>query len=386
VPLLAEAVAQSGRPNILLMVANENERTRLAAELKNYSTAGGVGAMGALAEERALPSVDVVLIAADVPDEEIQNLMNEARHNPRLERASKVIIRNQAGGMWPREALNDNTISVIRVNEGPALADAIETARTRSGGLPLDVNVVNEFALRAAHLLARLAISRGQVLDLHPGLTSLLGSLGDARPEISKAVGDTVALIESPQVQPALLDRAADPQTPEDVRASLYRSLATSAKFYGDQLQPQQIAALRQTVAGEPNQDIRSAAAEALGALNAPVQNVAQLIIQGPQQAVAQQPAQGQPAQAQPANGAQPPAATEPMPADQPKEGAGADKGVAAPDATDNAATTDQPAQPAGSRTPKAAPKVAPKAAPTRAAPAGGGAQKASSQMPANAK
>jgi hypothetical protein len=335
--------------------------------------------MGALAEERALPSVDVILVAADVPDQEIQNLVNEARRNPRLERASKVIIRSQAGGMWPREALNDNTISVIRVNEGPALADAIETARARAGGLPLDANVVNEFALRAAHLLARLAISRGQVLDLHPALISLLGSLGDARPEIAKAVGDTVALIESPQVQPALLDRAADPQTPEDVRQSLYRSLATSAKFYGDQLQPQQIAALRQTVATEANQEVRSAAAEALGALNAPVQNVAQLITQGPQQAVAQQqPAQ--PAQAQPANGAQAPA--DAAPADQPKEGAG---NGATPDATDKAASTEEPAQPAASRTQKIAPKAAPRAAPTRAAPANG-AQKAGSEMPAEAK
>src|SRR5439155_6552819 len=41
VPLLAEAVAQSGRPNVLLVVASEADRSRLAGELKNYNTAGG---------------------------------------------------------------------------------------------------------------------------------------------------------------------------------------------------------------------------------------------------------------------------------------------------------------------------------------------------------
>jgi hypothetical protein len=109
---------------------------------------------------------------------------------------------------------------------------------------------------------------------------------------VAKAVGDAVALIESPQVQPALLQRAQEAQTPEDVRQSLYRSLATSAKFNGNQLQERQVADLRQTVQAEQNADIRAAAAEALGALNVPVQNVAQLITEGPQPAGGGQEAQ----------------------------------------------------------------------------------------------
>jgi hypothetical protein len=351
VPLLAEAVAQSGRPNVLLVVRNEAERSRLQGELKNYATAGGVGATGALAEERSLPSVDVILVAADVPDEEIQRLVAEARGNQRLERTSKVIIRNHGGGMWPREALSDNTISVIRVNAGPALADAIETARARAGGLPLDANVAGEFALRAAQLLSRLAISRGQVLDLSPALNSLLGSLSDPRPEIAKAVGDTVALIESPQVQPALLDRSQDTQVPEDVRSSMYRSLATSAKFYGNQLNAGQINALRQTVQSEGNQDVRSAAAEALGALNAPVQNVAQLITQGPQAPVAaagaEQPV-AQPAQTEPAPAAPADAAPAPEQGTEP-----AKEGAQEPAPEGNGA-----AQQAGAKTGAAAPKA----------------------------
>jgi hypothetical protein len=309
VPLLAEAVSQSGKPNVLLVVKNEGERSRLAGELKNYGTAGGVGAVGALAEERSLPSVDAIVVAADVADEEIDTLVAESRRNPKLERTPKVIIRNHGGGKWPKEAINDPAITVIRDGAGEGLVQGIEQARTKSGGLPLDEAVATDFALRASNLLSRLAISRGQVLDLSPALTTLLGSLSDPRPEIAKAVGDTVALIQSPQVQPALLDRAQDGQTAEEVRSGLYRSLATSAKFYGRQISDQQVGALRQTVASEPSQDVRSAAAEALGALNAPIENVAQLITEGPKSAG------GQPAQ--------PPAQTEPAPAtEQPKEDA----------------------------------------------------------------
>jgi len=292
-PLLAEAVAQSGKPNILLVVSNEAERGRLAGELKGYNTAGGVGAGGALAEVGALPSVDVILVAADVNDQEVQNVVRQAAENARLERTPKLILRNRGGGEWARRAINDNTISVARgVNGGEGLLKAIEDARSRSGGLPLDEKVASDFALRAAQLLSRLAISRGQVLDLGPVLPTLLGALADPRADVAKAVGDAVALIESPQVQPALLQRAQEAQTPEDVRQSLYRSLATSAKFHGNQLQERQVADLRQTVQAEQNADIRAAAAEALGALNVPVQNVAQLITEGPQPAGGGQEAQ----------------------------------------------------------------------------------------------
>ena len=76
--LLAEAVGQSGGPKILLVVANGGGRGRLAGDLKNSAPAGGVGASGALAEERSLPSVDVILVAADVNDDEIRALVNHA--------------------------------------------------------------------------------------------------------------------------------------------------------------------------------------------------------------------------------------------------------------------------------------------------------------------
>jgi hypothetical protein len=299
VPLLAEAVAQSGRPNVLLLVASEADRSRLAGELKAYNTAGGIGATGAMAEARSLPSVDAILVAPDVKDEEIEQLVRLARENGRLDRTAKIIARNNGGGVWAREAINDPTLSVTQSTDAEGISKAIEAGRAKTGGLPLDEKVANDFAMRAANLLSKLAISRGQVLDLSPALTSLLGSLGDPRPEIVRAVGEAVALVPSPQVQPALLDRAQDPKNAEEVRTSLYRSLATSAKFYGNQLQEQQIASLRQNVAGEQSLDVRSAAAEALGALNVPVENVAQLITE-PTQA---------PTQAQPPAGGQQPAA-----------------------------------------------------------------------------
>jgi len=68
--------------------------------------------------------------------------------------------------------------------------------------------------------------------------------------------------------------------TPAPIRISLYRSLATSAKFHGNHLDGNQVNDLQQVVTSEKNLDIRSAAAEARGALNLSAQSVQPLILQ----------------------------------------------------------------------------------------------------------
>lgn len=279
VPLLAEAVGQSGTPGVLI-VAPENDRTRLASDLKGYATAGGINPTAAVADSASIPAVDVILISEDIGNPEIDRVIDLASQNPRLERAAKVVIVHSLASPWARAAITDPTITATQATGGQPLLDAIEQARKKVGGLPTDEKVASDFALRAANLLAKLAISRGQVLDLSVAEPQLVSALGDKRPQIAKAVGDAVALLNSQSAQVALADHANDANTPADVRISLYRSLATSAKFFGNRLGGEQTSALQQAVAGEKNLDVRSAAAEARGALNLPAQDAKALILQ----------------------------------------------------------------------------------------------------------
>ena len=277
VPLLAEAVSQSGTPGVLI-VGPQNERTRLGAELKGYAVAGGSDPASAVASAIEVPAVDVILMSEDLGGPEIDRVIDMASQNPRLEGAAKVIIVHSLASPWARAAITDPTLTATQANGGQPLLMAIEQARKRSGGLPMDEKVASDFALRAANLLAKLAISRGQVLDLQAAQTTLVAALGDKRPQIAKAVGDAVGLLNSNQAQMALADRANNAATPPDVRISFYKSLATSAKFYGNRLEGEQTDALQQVVMGEKNLEIRSAAAESRGALNLPAQQVKPLI------------------------------------------------------------------------------------------------------------
>ena len=279
VPLLAEAVAQSGVPGILI-VGPQNERARLASELKGYSTAGGQDPSSAIADSATVPAVDVILMSEDLGNPQIDRVMELASQNPRLERAAKLIMVHSLASPWVRMSLTDPTLSYTEATSGQPLIDAVEQARKKAGGIPMDAQSATDTALRAANLLAKLAISRGQVLDLSVAESQLLAALGDKRPELVKAVGEAVALLNSPRSQGALADRASDTKTPPEIRVALYRSLATSAKFFGNHLDPNQINDLQQAVMTEKDLTVRSAAAEARGALNLPAQDAKPLILQ----------------------------------------------------------------------------------------------------------
>jgi hypothetical protein len=78
-----------------------------------------------------------------------------------------------------------------------------------------------------------------------------------------------------------LIDNGAgNKETPNDVKVSLYKSLATAAKMYGNRLEQPATATLLKVVADETDAEIRSAAAEAMGALNLETQQARQLILQ----------------------------------------------------------------------------------------------------------
>ena len=202
VPLLAEAVTQSGMPGVLI-VAPQSDRAAIASELKNYTSAGGNDAAAAIAESAQVPAIDVILMSEDLGNPEVSHVIDLASQNPRLARTAKLVIVHSLASPWARMSLNDPTLSFTQATGGESLVNAIEQARKKAGGLGMDAKSASDFSLRAAHLLARLAISRGQVLNLNVAEPMLLSALGDSGPEVVQAVGDAVALIGSPRSQAA---------------------------------------------------------------------------------------------------------------------------------------------------------------------------------------
>jgi hypothetical protein len=279
VPILAEAVSQTGRPQVLLVLPSQDELNQYTDALKgDYGVAGATSAQAAVNQANALPSVDVVVVSEDLGGQ-IDQLRALMGQDQKLQSAPLVVITKTGASPFVSMAATNKMIVVTQATDAAALKPVINEARGRSMSLPMDEALATAYAKRAAELLGRLAISRGQVLDVSVAQPTLLASLNDSRADLVKSVADVLALIHSKEAQVGLFTKAADEKTANDVKVACYKSLATNAKFFGNQLDEVHIAELQKVVTSAADLNVRSAAAEARGALNLPADQAAELIL-----------------------------------------------------------------------------------------------------------
>jgi hypothetical protein len=281
VPLLAEAISQSGRPSVLAVFPSQEAVNGVIEPLKadNFVTAGATNASGALSAAAALPAVDVVVISSDLSPVDIETLLGLLQQSPKTRGAAKLFVVKTTASDWEKRKATDRTIATTTATDAAGLKTAITAARETAGGLPLDAELATQYATRSGQLIKQLAISRGQVLDLAPAQSTLLGALEDARPEIVKLAGEGLGLLKSPDAQKGLAIKANAEGVADEVKVSLFKSLATSAKFFGNQLDAQQTEALENSVKSATNPEVKAAAAEARGALNLPNEQAKALIL-----------------------------------------------------------------------------------------------------------
>lgn len=281
VPLLAEAVSQTGQPSVLVVLPTQEAVNAVVQPLKaeGFIAAGATNAAGALSAAAGVPAIDVVILSEELPAVETESLLGLVASSPKLRAAGKLVIVGSTASQWETRKASDPTISTTTSAEPASLKTAIASARDATGALPLDPALATQYATRAGELIKRLAISRGQVLDLASARSTLLGALEDARPEIVKLAGEGLALLDNDDAQKGLLLRATAEGVADDVKVSLFKSLATSAKFFGKKLDQGQIEQLDNVVTTGTNAEVKSAAAEARGALDLPADQARKLIL-----------------------------------------------------------------------------------------------------------
>jgi hypothetical protein len=283
VPLLGEALSQTGQPTLFVVMSSENDLNALLNGLKTadgYNVGGATNPEAAVASAAQLPAVDAFIIAESLGDAQVDRLLSMLRASTRLRGSARIIMTQTNASRYETMKVSDSLLFTTTGMDPATLKPAIDEARTKSGSLPVDADIATQYATRAGDLMRDIAISRGQVYDLAAAKTALLASLSDARPAIVMLGGSVLGLLNDRDAQTGLLQTAQDEKTADDVKISLYRSLATSAKFFGNLLDGTQIDSLQKTVSATPNLEVRSAAAEAHGALNLPADQAKSLILE----------------------------------------------------------------------------------------------------------
>ncbi len=281
IPTLAEAIAQSTKPVLLLVDADIQIRNEMKARLrKSYHVMDAATMAQAVNESMGVPYIDLVIL----PDAKtVVEYQQYAATDYRL-RYTPTLVMGSASDL-PRlraEFINDRTIGEIpTAATASTIQQAFSDIMTRLGSHVISSKQSTAFALRAAHELKRMAMNRACIYDVNKAMPALKLALRSADNNVIIAVAETLGQFHNPEAQQLLAHAALNsPSAPEAVRYALYMSLAQSARNLGNHLSRSQIDSLIHEVSHATNSKIRSAAAETLGALNVPGNEASKLILQ----------------------------------------------------------------------------------------------------------
>ncbi|MGD9109521.1 MAG: HEAT repeat domain-containing protein [Phycisphaerales bacterium] len=160
---------------------------------------------------------------------------------------------------------------IVVQNLAQALAESSEAS---------ELDNADEYALRAANAMLKLAVERNRVIDLSGAQDALMTATTDKRDGIKILSAKVLAHLSSADAQRSITAMALNESNPMDIRLSAFDSLITSAKVNGNLLDDAYIGAIYSLVSSnEIDTTLRSSAASAYGALNLPSQKVRNLIL-----------------------------------------------------------------------------------------------------------
>lgn len=280
VPLLGEALSQTGKPSVVIVAANTDKVNAISAPLteQGYTVVGATTASDALNNAGPLPSVDVVVIDSTLPADQVSGILESVSTSPKLRGAARLVLVQTTQSPFEELKTRDPLLSTSTASEPAAVQQAIEDARGKAGGLPINADVANDYALRAATQLKAIGTTGG-IFNLASVKPTLLGSLNDERPDVVTAVGEVLSQYGDADAQRALLAKATPAATDSAIRISLFKSLSTNAKQFGNMLPAEDTKELETIVTNEPDLAVRSAAAEARGALNLPAADAKAVVL-----------------------------------------------------------------------------------------------------------
>jgi hypothetical protein len=140
--------------------------------------------------------------------------------------------------------------------------------------------LVDHYALQAAQVMFTLAQTQNPVIDLLPALKVLIAATNDSRQNIRLLAANILARLNNPDAQRAIAKMALSENNQPAIRIAAFQALAISAKMNANLLDDETVNAIYALVSSEQiDPQLRSAAAEAFGALNLPSHQIKNLIL-----------------------------------------------------------------------------------------------------------
>ncbi len=283
VPVLASALLQTGREQILVVDGDEANQHRVAGALRGSDRQVISDAHFFTAMDRArteFQTLTGVFVATDATQPELAEAVRRLRREFVYSKVPVVVmVKPQQSGMATRLRLSDPYVETVdAAADGADLVKAFDRVRARTGQLGLSADLALTIALQSAETLRRVALDAGTVLEVSEAEPALIAALSSPEQKLQVLAASVLALLPRPTAQRAIAHVALDAGHQEPLRLAAFSSLAESARNHGLLLEDGQVKSLVDIARGEQNLTLRTAASQALGALNLKTNKASEII------------------------------------------------------------------------------------------------------------
>ncbi len=275
IPVLAEAlVLHAGSRSALVIDPQADTGNAVATALRanGYEVVLDTGLLTGLEKARTtLAGVDVVMLASDVQNPALQAAVQQIRSGgDRFGNIPVILVAKPADRTVVRDLVRgDLRLGRVTPEDSPEHINKVIGDVARAvGANPVDAAAGSALALEAAAVLHGLGASGTTTFDLGGAEAALVKVVEAGSPEHRTAAAGVLAFVRSAGAQEAIAKAAlADTETPE-LRSAMFEALAQAAKNHGSMLGDESVQKIIAAVEKDANLVIRTAASQALGAMN----------------------------------------------------------------------------------------------------------------------
>lgn len=280
VPTLAAAVrgADERFAAIIATEVEQYQQTRRVLEAAGFKVLPqGRSIVDLASAMNEVPSVDL-LVSIGLTGDKVPALIGEARTMPRTIATPVLAITNQETYIeLGQRYQSDVTVAVRPVGLGqPELTTAVSNLIQSASGGPISSEEAVAYSKRSVAALRDLAISGNTVLNPADATTLLIANLNASAGGTKIAVADVLSRLGVDRAQRSLIDAAMAASGSE--RVDLLNAVASSAKRFGNMLEPAQTARIIE-LASKGSDTEATAAAGLMGALSLPNTQILPLIV-----------------------------------------------------------------------------------------------------------
>ncbi|HUS46731.1 MAG TPA: hypothetical protein VM098_01320, partial [Phycisphaerae bacterium] len=151
-------------------------------------------------------------------------------------------------------------------------------AMRRGVGRPLTAEEATTWSVTAADAIRKLGETGNNIFDVSVTQTALIESVGDIREPVQLAAARALAVMDTADAQRAIAGLATGKAARTGAQVEAFADLSESIRRFGNKLADEQVKVITAIVTGKDEMSLREAAAEALGAMNLPSQEIIPLI------------------------------------------------------------------------------------------------------------